>query len=381
MNGARPIEKKLRVIFAGGGTGGHLYPALAIAEQLAERSEGIEPVFVCSTRPLDARILSEEGAKFVPIPARPFSVRPRALAAFLLSWRGVVARCRRQLSQEAKQGRTIVVAMGGFVSAPVVAAAKKEGLRVVLVNLDATPGRANRWVAGRSDEVLTAAEVSGHANWKRVRPIVRWAAIADGDRSFCRRELGLDPELKTLLVTGASQGARTINRLMISLLEHERTAFDGWQVIHQCGPVAVAKDALDERAIADAYKNAGIRAIVKPLFREMGRVWGASDLAIGRCGAGSVGEAWANRVPCVFMPYPYHKDQHQKQNALPLERAGGATIVEDRIEVSENEPGAGKVLLSLMADGSRREMMRDKLRELGPADGASAIADAILGMV
>ena len=113
----------------------------------------------------------------------------------------------------------------------------------------------------------------------------------------------------------------------------------------------------------------------------MGRVWGASDLAIGRCGAGSVGEAWANRVPCIFMPYPYHRDQHQRQNALPLENAGGATIVEDRIEVSENLAGAGRVLGSLMADGSRREGMREKLRELGPADGAGALADAILAMV
>ncbi|MBX3390347.1 MAG: UDP-N-acetylglucosamine--N-acetylmuramyl-(pentapeptide) pyrophosphoryl-undecaprenol N-acetylglucosamine transferase [Phycisphaeraceae bacterium] len=381
MNGGKPIEQSLRVIFAGGGTGGHLYPALAIAEQLTERAEGIESEFFCSTRPLDARILTEESAKFVAIPARPFSMRPRALAGFLWSWRSVVARCRRQLSREAKQGKTIVVAMGGFVSAPVVAAAKKEGLRVVLVNLDATPGRANRWVAGRSDAVFTAAEIAGDATWKRVRPIVRWAAIADGDRPFCRRELGLDPELKTLLVTGASQGARTINRLMVALLEHQRRAFEGWQVIHQCGPVAVAKDSLDEKAIAVAYEKAGVRSIVKPLFREMGRVWGASDLAIGRCGAGSVGEAWANRVPSVFMPYPYHKDQHQRQNALPLEHAGGATIVKDEIDVAANEAEAGTVLVSLMADGAKREAMREKLRELGPADGASAIADAILAMV
>ncbi len=369
------------MVFAGGGTGGHLYPALAIAEQLAERNDTVEAVYFCSTRPLDARILTEEGAKFVPIPAHPFSLRPLALANFVRRWPGVVHRCRRQLKHESHQGKTIVVAMGGFVSAPVVAAAKKEGFRVLLVNLDATPGRANKWVANRSDQVFTAAEVEGFPLWKRVRPIVRWAAIADGDRQFCRRELGLDPETKTLLVTGASQGARTINHLLMALIEHRRGAFEGWQVIHQCGPVAAANDSWDENAIAAAYQQAGIRVLVKPLFREMGRVWGAADLAVGRCGAGSVGDVWANRVPSLFLPYPYHKDQHQKLNALPLEKAGGAIIALDRIEASANESDAGATLLSLMADGARRDAMREKLRELGPADGAGALAEAILASV
>ncbi|MBL8876895.1 MAG: UDP-N-acetylglucosamine--N-acetylmuramyl-(pentapeptide) pyrophosphoryl-undecaprenol N-acetylglucosamine transferase [Phycisphaerae bacterium] len=377
MNAVRPNDN-LRVVFAGGGTGGHLYPALAVAEQLAERSEQIESVFYCSTRPLDARILAEEGASFVAVPARPFSLRPVELASFVRTWSGVVRRCRRQLRQEAERNRVVVVAMGGFVSAPVVAAARKERLPVVLVNLDATPGRANKWVAKRSGVVLTAAEVGGFPAWKRIRPIVRWAAIADGDRPFCRRELGLDPAVNTLVVTGASQGARTINRLMMELIERRRGAFEGWQVIHQCGPVATAKDTLDERGIAAGYEKAGIRALVKPLFREMGRVFGAADIAIGRCGAGTVADAWANRVPCVFMPYPYHKDQHQRLNALPLEKAGCAVIVQDRIDAPANVADAGEVLIGLMADGAKRESMRDKLRELGPADGAGAVADAIL---
>ncbi|MFO0861017.1 MAG: UDP-N-acetylglucosamine--N-acetylmuramyl-(pentapeptide) pyrophosphoryl-undecaprenol N-acetylglucosamine transferase [Phycisphaerales bacterium] len=368
----------LRVVFAGGGTGGHLYPALAIAEQLHERRDEIECVFYCSTRPLDARILTEESVRHVAIPARPFSLRPLALANFVRTWPGVVRRSRRHLREDREKGRTVVVAMGGFVSAPVAAAARKEKLPVLLVNLDATPGRANRWVAKRSKKVFTAAEVRGFPGWQRVPPIVRWAAIADGDRAFCRRELGLHPDHKTLLVTGASQGARTINRLLMALIERRREAFEGWQVIHQCGPVAAAKDVWDDRAIAEAYRKAGIPALVKPLFREMGRVWGASDVCIGRCGAGSVGEAWANRVPCVFLPYPYHRDQHQRLNALPLERAGGALLVPDLIEVEANMPDAGAVLLDLMADTHKQERMRDKLRELGPADGAGALADAIL---
>lgn len=388
MNALELNNRRLRVVFAGGGTGGHLYPALAIAEQLEEKSDDVSSTFLCSTRPLDSRILAEEGVEHATVHAKPFSLRPLALANFVRTWPGVVKQCRERLREIAEsggggggRGRTVVVAMGGFVSAPVVAAAKRERLPVILVNLDATPGRANKWVAKRSDRIYTAAEVDGFAAWERVRPIVRWAAIADGDAAFCRREIGLDPAMKTLLVTGASQGARSINHLMMALLEKQPERFRGWQVIHQCGPVATTKDNLDEAAIALAYEKAGVRALVKPLFREMGRVWGAADVAISRCGAGSVGEAWANRVPCVFLPYPYHRDQHQRKNALPLERAGGAVIVEDKIEAGLNVEGAGAVLLRLMGNEPEVEAMRGKLRELGPADGAGALADAILASV
>jgi UDP-N-acetylglucosamine--N-acetylmuramyl-(pentapeptide) pyrophosphoryl-undecaprenol N-acetylglucosamine transferase len=110
----------------------------------------------------------------------------------------------------------------------------------------------------------------------------------------------------------------------------------------------------------------------------MGRVWGAADVAISRCGAGSVAEAWANRVPSVFLPYPYHKDEHQRKNAIPLERAGGAVIVKDHVDAAANEGEAGSVLLGLMDEPEKREAMTRRLRELGPPDGAGVVAEAIL---
>ena len=271
MNQTGTSSQRLQVVFAGGGTGGHIYPALAIAEQLQDKSQDVDVSFICSTRALDARILTEEAVEYWALAARPFSLRPLALAEFVRTWGRVVAHCRKHLRNVARRGPTIVVGMGGFVSAPAAAAARKERLHSLLVNLDATPGRANRWVAKRSARVFTAAEVEGQPNWTRVRPIVRWGAVADGDSAFCRREMGLDPAGPTLLVTGASQGARSINHLMMALLERHTQLLRGWQVIHQCGPVATAKDDLNEQAIVDGYARAGVRAIVKPLFREMGR--------------------------------------------------------------------------------------------------------------
>ncbi len=374
-------EKRLQVIFAGGGTGGHLYPAIAISEQLGDRSDSVDSHFVCSTRPLDAKLLSEEGVAFTPVAARPFALSPLRLAEFVRTWPSVVRACRRVIASLRERGPVVVVAMGGFVSAPAASAARKARVPLVLVNLDATPGKANRWVAKRSDRVFTAAEPEGrgYATWERVRPIVRWAAIADGDRAFCRRELGLDPDKPLLLVTGASQGARSINAMMVRMLQTQPSRFMGWQVIHQCGPATLGGGGeFDEQAIVNAYAKAGVPAVVKPLFREMGRVWGAAEVAISRCGAGSVAEAWANRVPSVFLPYPYHKDEHQRKNAIPLERAGGAVIVKDHVDAAANEADAGSVLLGLMDEPEKREAMTRRLRELGPPDGAGVVAEAIL---
>lgn len=377
-------DKRLQVIFAGGGTGGHLYPAIAISEQLGDLSDRVDCHFVCSTRPLDAKLLTEEEVAFTPVAARPFALSPLLLAQFVRTWPAVVRQCRRVIEQLRERGPVVMVAMGGFVSAPAAAAARKARVPLVLVNLDATPGKANRWVAKRSQHVFTAAEPLGRAfsHWQRVRPIVRWAAIADGDRAFCRRELGLDPDKPLLLVTGASQGARSINALMVRMLQTHPSRFMGWQAIHQCGPATLGGGGeFDEKAITAAYEKAGVPAIVRPLFREMGRVWGAADVAISRCGAGSVAEAWANRVASVFLPYPYHKDEHQRLNAIPLEKAGGAVIVKDHVDAAANEADAGAILLELLAEPEKREAMREKLRELGPPDGAGAVARAILAMI
>jgi UDP-N-acetylglucosamine:LPS N-acetylglucosamine transferase len=109
----------------------------------------------------------------------------------------------------------------------------------------------------------------------------------------------------------------------------------------------------------------------------MGQAWGAADLAVSRAGAGSVAEAWANRVPTLFLPYPYHKDQHQRFNAAPLVDAGGAVLADDLIDPARNVAGAGKTLLELMASPDRRSSLRAALTRLGPADGADRIAAAL----
>lgn len=357
-------------LFAGGGTGGHIFPALAIYEQLAARGP-TRAVFLCSDRPLDGRILGREHVHYRSIPAKPFGVRPRALLRFVRSWGPAVRSSRMVIQDRRRAGEEVtVVAMGGFVAAPVVHAAKAEGVPVLLVNMDAVPGKANRWIARRVERVVTSTPVPGEP-WAQVPPIVRAAAKADKDAAACRGALGLDPAVRTLLVTGASQGARSINDLLRHMLGERPELFAGWQVIHQTG-------AGEDATVKEAYEAAGVRALVKPFFERMAEAWGAADLAVSRAGAGSVAEAWANAVPTLFMPYPFHKDQHQRYNARPLEAAGAAIIADDLVEPGANAAGAGQALAELLSDEDRREALRSGLRDLGPADGAARIAEMLL---
>jgi UDP-N-acetylglucosamine--N-acetylmuramyl-(pentapeptide) pyrophosphoryl-undecaprenol N-acetylglucosamine transferase len=177
-----------------------------------------------------------------------------------------------------------------------------------------------------------------------------------------------------VLVTGASQGARSINQFMIQMVRAHPGAFAGWQVLHQTGPT-------DAEEAAQTYAGAGIPAIVEPFVHGLGVWWGASELAVGRCGAGVVAEAWASQTPAFFMPYPYHRDQHQRANASALASAGAALIVDDRVDSGPNVIANGSALLALLADAPRRGSMRAAYGGLGPVDGARQVAQVLAGLV
>lgn len=377
-------------VFGGGGTGGHLFPGIAIAEKVLELEGGAGErariVFLCSDRAIDAGILGAarlggQPINFQPTRAAPFVVSPKGMVRFFRGWGPTVRQARGVIRGLRDKGSEVrVIALGGFVAAPVVQGARVERTPITMLNLDAVPGLANRWISKRVSRVFTSAEVSDSigAGWTRIPPIVRREAIAPGEPGSpetlarCRSEMGLDPSLKTLLVTGASQGARSINRLMDAFVGSEGAALAGWQVLHQTG-----KDEVERTR--EMYARAGVPARVESFIASMGLAWGAADVAVSRAGAGSVGEAWANRVPSILMPYPYHKDQHQRVNAVPLERAGGALVVDDLIEPGPNMGVAGARLRELLTDDARREAMRRGLVGLGPADGAERVARALVG--
>ncbi len=362
-------------VFAGGGTGGHLYPGVAIAERLREGDPSALTLFICSDKPLDRTILDAEGLVSLPIPARPLAARPRAVLALARNWGACVRSVRIAIRDLQKRAESVqLIAMGGYVSAPAAIAARSLGVPIALVNLDAAPGKANRWIARVAGRIFTAAD-AGPPSWERIRPIVRRGAVPAAPPAECRRRLGLSPDLPTLFVTGASQGARSINELLIGFVQARPEALRGWQVFHQTGQA----DARDwPREVREAYQQAGIPAVVAPFCGHMASAWGAADLAVSRAGAGSVAEAWASGTPTLFLPYPHHRDHHQRQNAAPLAQAGAAEVVEDLVSPEVNMGVAGEALARLLGDADRREAMKRAFAALGPADGAERVAAALL---
>jgi UDP-N-acetylglucosamine--N-acetylmuramyl-(pentapeptide) pyrophosphoryl-undecaprenol N-acetylglucosamine transferase len=363
-----------RFVFAGGGTGGHLFPGLAVWERLREHADAstFEEVFVCSNRTVDDRILGAASVRYEPCAAAPPGVRPRSALRFLHGWRSTT----RQVMVHFEHDDVVVIAMGGFVAAPVARAAHRHGVPVLLVNLDAVPGKANRYIARTADHIVTAAPVDGDPSGlfhEVVGLPIRRQALADADPAECRRRLGLAPERRTLVVTGASLGAASINNWMLHVLRHEASLLDGWQVVHLTG----------ERSLEDlerAYLDAAVPVRLMKFCTAMGDVWGAADVAISRAGAGSVAEIAANRVPALFLPYPYHRDMHQRANARRLIDAGGGVLAEDLIEAEANHAAHRHVLHRLLADASERERMRDALGKIEDGQAAERVARLALGM-
>ncbi len=377
MSNARPT-----IVFAGGGTGGHLMPSLAVAERLAEQADALKVElprvhFVCSAKALDAELLRKARQAFTPLGVVGLGGNPVGWPRFVVKQLKAihVARCDLAMREAG-----CVVSMGGYVSSPVVVAARRLNLPVILVNLDAVAGKANRRLARRADRVFSTQGRAGLPG--EVMPVgfpIRRAALADRDVAASRRALGLDPDRPTLLITGASQGAMTVNQALIELTRNGFFApfrERGWQVLHLAGAGHVDP-------VAAAYREHQVDATVLPFCDTMGLAWGAANLAVSRAGAGSAAEVRANTVPTIFMPYPFHRDEHQRHNVADLAELGAAEIVADRRDPVANAQTLGPILGELMTNDVRRKAMRTELQRLatGQRDGAEVLANAALEAV
>jgi UDP-N-acetylglucosamine--N-acetylmuramyl-(pentapeptide) pyrophosphoryl-undecaprenol N-acetylglucosamine transferase len=363
------------VLFAGGGTGGHIYPNVAIVEALRARRPAVPVHFLVSDRDGDAKIMERLGERFTASPVRPLPTlrRPWEALPFARAWQRGTAQVRRLL-QEHHVGA--VVATGGFVSGPAITMAASAGLPRAMVNLDAVPGQANRLLVRRCSRVFTAYRSSRLPGAQSIGLPLRAASVGDSDPAAARRALGL-PDRPLVFVTGATHGATSVIHAMEALIRRPAVieALQGWQVLHQCG-------TYDVPALQAAYDARGVQAKVVDYLDAMGQAWAAAELAVSRAGAGSVAEAWANAIPTIFLPNPYHRDQHQRHNAQPMADGGGAVMLTDEIDAERNADLLTPVLLELLAVTRRREGMRQAARRTCPPDGASAVAawlDDVLG--
>lgn len=365
-------ETGYRIFLAGGGTGGHLYPGLAIAEAIRRLVPEAAIAFSSTRRDIDRQVLADCGCPVTPIDARPFRLAPWTWPGFVLSLVRSGNQSRRRFREFCPD---VVIGLGGFGSYAPVRVGQKYGAATAVLNPDIVPGRANRRLARRADRVFcqfgeTVAELGGTARLTGcpIRPSLFTHTREEGLAVF-----GLDPARQTLLVTGASLGARTVNRAVIAMLK-DRGLPAGWEVLHLTGH----KDHDD---VAAAYRGIPVPAVVRPYAEKMGLAYAVADLAVARAGASTVAELLAAGVPTVFMPYPFHRDQHQRQQALAVERLGAAAVVEDcPADPDGTWRRLAEVLGALMKDNARLDAMSERARAAGRPQAAEVIAREILDL-
>ncbi|OQA03600.1 MAG: UDP-N-acetylglucosamine--N-acetylmuramyl-(pentapeptide) pyrophosphoryl-undecaprenol N-acetylglucosamine transferase [Planctomycetes bacterium ADurb.Bin401] len=366
----------LHVYFAGGGTGGHIYPALAVAQQLLDTLPDCRITFFCSQRPIDARVLGVTGYRFIPLPVGGFSGNPIKFAKFLKSVFAAKKIVRKTILYDNNE-KSVMFSVGGFVSTGAVLAAKSLNIPVAMLNIDSIPGKANSFLARYARDIFVQfPKTKNYFGLNNKRVIVTGCPLRKEffkpDVSGTVESLGLSPKKKILLVTGASGGALNINNVIGYLLDRFDIFEASWQIVHLAG-------IAHYDAVRALYRQCELTHKILDYCDDMPGLLSAADLVIGRAGAMSIAEFAASCTPAICLPYPYHKDMHQRVNAKFLVDAGCAAIVDDLCDTEKTAAKLWPVLCDIMSNDEKRETMRLKCAAIANPEAASAIVNKILG--
>ncbi len=374
-----------KMIVAGGGTGGHLFPGIAVAEEFLGRDPANRVLFVGTGRGIEKRVLPQMGYPLEILDVE--GVKGRGLAQKL----GALAKIPRSLAQSRRIirafGPDIVVGVGGYASGPAVLTAHWMGLPTAIAEQNAVPGVTNRLLARFVDRIfLTFADERGEFPPAKTRVTgnpVRAAFIAAGAARRTATEAfpagaapgatrGGDAARRpfTLLVFGGSQGAHAINRTVTEALPAWRDLAD-LAIVHQTGPA-------DFDAVRGAYRAAGREADVRPFILDMAAVAAAADLIVCRAGATSIAEITALGKAAILIPFPYAIADHQTRNAEVLARAGAAELI------PESELTAARLAAAVrryVEDPGAVLRMAERSAALGNTNAARDIVTACLALV
>lgn len=363
----------MRLIISGGGTGGHIYPALAIADEVMRRRPEAEVLYVGSDAGMEAEIVPRSGHRFeaVHISGLSRSSRMDALKALLM-----VPGALKQAMKIIERFRPhIVVGTGGYASYPVVAGAVHRGLRTYIHEQNALPGLANRRLAGRVDCVfLTFPEAQNYMKTANCRltgfPVRK--EIGSVTAAEARRHYGVDEGSFVLLVYGGSQGAMRINQAMLDFLKIAAMG-EEMRIIWACG---IEHYSAVER-ILDTELPSGIRSriMVRDYIHDMPAALAAANLALCRAGAGTISELSLAGLPAILVPYPYAAENHQQKNAEAVASHGGAVMVPDS---QMNGARLAELLGRLSVDSLSLEQMSRQMRSEAHPGALDEIVDILL---
>lgn len=352
---------------AAGGTGGHLFPGLAVGEVFLGRGHGV--MLIVSEKEIDAvATQGRTGFRIEKVPGVGLQGKsPAALLQFALKFRSGLALCRRLLADFKPSA---VLGMGGFTSTAPILAGRKLGVPTFIHESNAIPGKSNRLNGRLATRVLVGFEECAQhfpaGKCDVTGTPIRQSLAQRLDRREALARFSFTPDRRTLLVMGGSQGARGINQALAAALPQLREY--PLQVIHLTG-----RD--DEGPMRESYAQAGIPAHVAAFHHRMEEAYSAADFAIARSGAASLTELSHFAIPCLFIPLPTAAEDHQTLNARIFERAGAAALMKQK-EIT-GETLASK-LRWFLDDPARLAEMSAKAAALAPQNAAERVADTIL---
>jgi UDP-N-acetylglucosamine--N-acetylmuramyl-(pentapeptide) pyrophosphoryl-undecaprenol N-acetylglucosamine transferase len=365
------MNRPARVIFAGGGTGGHLYPAIAIAEEVRRQDPEVQISFIGNPATIEARVVPEQGYPFHPIVVEGF--RRRLSPATVVAAGKVAVALAQSLRILKREHPDVVVGTGGYVCGPPLFAATLLKVPTLIQEQNSVPGVTTSLLASRVTEVHLAFEET-RARIRRAAGVYVTGNPIRGRIGTVTREegasaFGLDPALPIVLVTGGSRGARSINRAVLALVQE--TPRLGCQILWGAGP---PEHAAVEAALAREPEEVRRRVRCLPYIAEMARAYAAADLAVCRAGAMTIAELAQAGCPAILVPYPFAAADHQTGNALAVQRAGAGVLVKDEELTSRLLPE----LRALLADTGRRAAMRSQAASLARPHAAEELAGAVL---
>jgi UDP-N-acetylglucosamine--N-acetylmuramyl-(pentapeptide) pyrophosphoryl-undecaprenol N-acetylglucosamine transferase len=360
------------VVLAGGGTAGHVNPLLAVADEVRRREPGARVLALGTTTGLEAELVPARGYELRPIPRVPMPRRP---SPDLLRLPGRLAAAVKAAEDAIDEiDAQAVIGFGGYVATPAYLAARRRGVPIVIHEQNARPGLANRLGARWAARVgltfagtpLRGGVLTGLPLRQAIAALVQAReADAAGARARAAAELGLDPTLPTLVVTGGSLGALNLNRAVSGAAAQVLAA--GAQVLHLTGK-GKADEVRETVAAVD-----GRRYQVREYLEQMELAYAVADLVVCRSGAGSVAELAALGIPAVYVPLPIGNGE-QRLNATPLVHAGGGLLVDD----ADLTPGwVSREVPTLLADRERLGVMAKAARSAGTSDGAARVVDLV----
>ncbi len=372
------------VIFAGGGTGGHLFPGIAVAHELLTREPNARVLFVGSQKPIEQDIVGGAGFEHIALSSVSPSLAPTRIGSSLLkNWRAY----RQAKAIMARERPSVVVGLGGFASVPPVLAAWRAGVPIVLLEQNVVPGKATRWLSRFADTVcLPWAETAKHLS-PRIRavvtgnPIRREIAMLADAESETDEPGGVSPRTlganhvrgltplgsPTLLILGGSQGAASLNAAVLDALATLRTELSGWRIVHQTG-------AADLEAIRQRYAALSLAADVQPFFRDMAEQYRRATCVISRAGATTLAELACAGLPALLVPLPTSAHDHQRLNARLFADHSAALVAEPSSPVADSLRAS---LVQLLSDHPLREKLRNNLRALAQPLAAGAVVEIV----